>query len=278
MYADDTQIYISFPPSDSSTSLAKLSSTLDSVHAWFTSNRLSLNPSKTEYLIIGTPHQRAKMVSSVIPFSDNQLHPTPSARNLGFIFDSDLSHTKHISSVCQSSFFHIRQLRQIRPCLDQNSATILANSLVSTKLDYCNSLYYGLPASSIKRLQLVQNTLARVVVTSVKRRHHISPILKKLHWLPINQRITYKIATIIYKTLQNKQPSYLFDLLTQVTPSGRRSSTKFLLDLPRLTSSNGRRSFTFAAPTIWNSIPLALRQSSSIMAFRSGLKTYLFPP
>jgi hypothetical protein len=218
------------------------------------------------------------MVSSVIPFSDNQLHPTPSARNLGFIFDSDLSHTKHISSVCQSSFFHIRQLRQIRPCLDQNSATILANSLVSTKLDYCNSLYYGLPASSIKRLQLVQNTLARVVVTSVKRRHHISPILKKLHWLPVNQRITYKIATIIYKTLQNKQPSYLFDLLTQVTPSGRRSSTKFLLDLPRLTSSNGRRSFTFAAPTIWNSIPLALRQSSSIMAFRSGLKTYLFPP
>ena len=278
LYADDTQLYISFSPSDSSISLTRLSSTLNSVHTWFTSNRLLLNPSKTEYILIGTPQQCSKLTSTDLIFAGNMLSPTPSSHNLGVIFDSDLSLKNHISNVCQSSFYHIRQLRQIRPCLDLNSTTIIANSLVSTKLDYCNSLYYGLPESSITRLQRVQNSLARVVHPSVKRHHHISPVLKKLHWLPIHQRIIHKIATITYKTLHNHQPSYLHNLITHVTTSGRRSSDQSLLETHRITSSNGRHSFLYAAPTIWNSLPLSLRQSSSILSFRSGLKTHLFPP
>src|SRR5258708_1381921 len=87
---------------------------------------------------------------------------------------------------------------QIRSSIDINSATILANALVHSKLDYCNSLYYSLPNSSIHRLQLVQNALARVVVPSTLRHHHITPVLKGLHWLPVEQRIKYKIASITY--------------------------------------------------------------------------------
>jgi hypothetical protein len=153
LYADDTQLYISFSSSGSHDSLASLSSTLDSVYTWLTTNRLSVNPSKTEYLIIGTWQQRAKLTSSSLIFNGTPLTPTDSARNLGVIFDQDLSMKKHISSICQTSFYHIRQLRQVRSSLDTNSTMILANSLVSTKLDYCNSLFYGLPASSLNRLQ-----------------------------------------------------------------------------------------------------------------------------
>jgi hypothetical protein len=186
---------------------------------------------------------------------------------------------KHISSICQSSFYHIRQLRQVRSSLDSNSAIILANSLVSSKLDYCNSLFYGLPASSLNRLQRVQNALARVVVPSVKRHHHISPTLKELHWLPIKQRIDFKIASITFKTLQSRQPSYLFEHLTPHVPSSNlRSSKKHLLVIPRIASQNGRRAFSFAAPTIWNSLPLHLRSCTSLPIFLSGLKTHLFPP
>ena len=150
-YADDTQLYVSFSSSGSSIALETMSSTLDKVYSWFCINRLSVNPSKTEYLLIGMPQQRAKIVNSSISFRNLALVPSQSARNLGVTFDSSLDFKDHISSVCRSYSYHIRQLRQIRTSLDENSAIILANSLVQSKVDYCNSLYSGLPEITIVR-------------------------------------------------------------------------------------------------------------------------------
>jgi hypothetical protein len=278
-YADDTQLYMSFDSSDSDYSLTLLSSVLDSVHNWLFANRLTVNPSKTEFLIIGTPQQRTKLKSTQIKFHSSTLTPTDSTRNLGVIFDKDLSLKLHISSVCKTSYYHIRQLRQIRSSLDSNSAIILANALVSSKLDYCNSLLFDLPAISLNRLQKVQNSLARVVVPSVKRHQHITPTLKMLHWLPIQQRIQFKIASLTFKTLLYHQPSYLLDLITPYVPTRNlRSADKSLLTVPNIRSANGRPSFSFAAPTIWNSLPLPLRLSPTLSLFLSQLKTYLFPP
>ena len=209
-YADDTQLYISFSSSDSDQSLGHLSSVLDQVYSWFCSNRLSVNPSKTEYLLIGTPQQRAKISNSSIYFQNLALSPSHTARNLGVIFDDNLDFKSHISSICRSSFFQIRQLRQIRSSLDKNSAIILANSLVHSKLDYCNSLLYGLPASSTIRLQYVQNSLARVVCNSSRFQTHTSSLLRNLHWLPVTHRIKFKIALLTFKTLHFGKPSYLY--------------------------------------------------------------------
>src|SRR6267154_1586189 len=204
----------SFSSTDFQSRLSAFSSALDSLYHWFSSNRLSINPSKTEFLLIGTPQQRLKFSSISIAFRSSILSPTTHCRNLGVVFDGDLSFDKHISSICSSSFYHIRQLRQIRSVLDRPFAILLANALVSTKLDYCNSLLFGLPLHSIRRLQLVQNSLARVVVPSTRRFHPITPVLRSLHWLPISSRIDYKIASITFKTLQNQQPTYLHQLLT----------------------------------------------------------------
>ena len=278
LYADDTQLYISFSAADSQSSLATLTSKLDLVHTWLTTNRLTVNPSKTEYLIIGTPQQCSKLISSTISFSGTTISSSDSVRNLGVTFDSNLSLQKHISSICQTSYYHIKQLRQVRSVLDNNSAILLANSLVSSRLDYCNSLYFGLPQTSINRLQRIQNSLARVVMPFVKRHDHITPALQKLHWLPIHQRITFKIATLTFKTLRHQEPSYLHELLILHNPvRSLRSSSQCLLDIPNIRSENGRRSFSFAAPTIWNSLPLALRSSTCLTSFRSSLKTLLFP-
>lgn len=279
LYADDTQLYISFSPHDHLDSLRHLSATLDSVYTWLSANRLVVNPSKTEYLLIGSKFQRSKLISSSVIFKGNILSPTPTARNLGVTFDGELTLTKHISSVTSSCYHVIRQLRQIRSSLDHNSSVLLANALVSSKLDFCNSLYYGLPQSSIHRLQLTQNSLARVVCPAVKRHDHITPTLRRLHWLPIISRITYKVALVTYKTLHNQSPSYLNSLLVPYIPTRHlRSSDKHLLTFPPIKSSTGRRSFSFAAPTIWNSLPLALRTATSLQSFRAALKTHLFPP
>ena len=234
-YADDTQLYISFSSTDSASSLSLLSSTLDSIYVWLHNNRLSVNPSKTEYLLIGNPQQQRKIISSSITFGGTLISPTDSARNLGVIFDNNLSFNKQISSVCKNSFYHIRQLKQVRSSLDHKSTIILANSLVSSKLDYCNSLYYGLPSSSLSRLQSVQNSLARLVVPSVRRTDHITPILKRLHWLPIEQRIKFKIAVLTFNTLSHKQPTYLSQLLVPYQPTRNlRSSDQHLLVVPNI--------------------------------------------
>ena len=278
-YADDTQLYISFSSTDSDQSLRHLSSVLDQVYSWFCSNRLSVNPSKTEYLLIGTVQQRAKICNSSVHFQNLVLTPTHTARNLGVIFDANLDFKTHISSICRSSFYQIRQLRQIRSSLDRSSAIILANSLVHSKLDYCNSLLYGLPASSTIRLQYVQNSLARVVCKSSRRQAHTSALLKSLHWLPVTQRIKYKIALLTFKTLHHGKPAYLSDLISPYKPSRNlRSSDANLLAVPFIRTELGKRSFSFAAPTVWNNLPPDLRSCSVVSTFCSKLKTYLFPP
>ena len=206
MYADDTQLYLSFSASDSHSALTFLSNSLDSVHKWLSSNYLSLNPTKTEYLLIGTLQQRSRVASDLISFSGCNIHPTASAKNLGVTFDSDLSLSKHISYVCQRSYHSIRTLRQIRSSLDHNSAVLLANTLVSSNIDYCNSLYFGLPKNSLHRLQLVQNSLARAILPSVKRRDNITPALHKLDCLPVEKRIHYNIFLLTYKYIRSNSP------------------------------------------------------------------------
>ena len=108
------------------------------------------------------------------------------------------------------SFSYHRDIRRIRHLLPLSAATALANSLVSSKLDYCNSLYNGISQANLNKIQRIQNTLARVV-TNTSKFEHITPILKKLHWLPIKQRIDYKLCLLTYKTLQIQQPTYLYN-------------------------------------------------------------------
>src|SRR5207245_86789 len=136
-------------------------------------------------------------------------------------------------------------------------------------------------ASFLTVILPLKNALARVVVPSVRRNHHITPTLRQLHRLPIQKRITFKIAFITFKTLHHKQPSYLADLLTtrhDTSHNTRSSYSPNFLSVPKIYSERGRRSFLYAAPTIWNSLPDSLRASVSVSSFLSGLKTHLFPP
>ena len=141
LYADDTQLYISFTPTNAALSLESLTTTFNDILSWMNLNKLLLNPSKTEFLLIGTKQQRLKFSDLTNLSLSNDIIPvSSSARNLGFIFDSDMSFSDQINSVSKSCHFHIRDIRRIRHLLPLSTATALANSLVSSKLDYCNSL------------------------------------------------------------------------------------------------------------------------------------------
>ena len=175
-----------------------------------------------------------------------------------------------------SCHFHIRDIRRIRHLLPLSAATALANSLVSSKLDYCNSLYSGISQSNLNKLQRIQNSLARVI-TNTSKYQHITPTLKKLHWLPLKQRIDYKLCLLTYKTLTNQQPTYLYNSLSFPSHSvSTRSSDSLVLSIPYVRSSLGKRAFSVIGPRLWNSLPPDTRNSNSLPTFRSKLKTHFF--
>src|SRR5258706_7222620 len=159
-------------------------------------------------------------------------------------------------NVCKSSYFHLRALRHIRKWISDDTAKTIACATVAGRLDYCNSVPYGAPVSNIKKLQRVQNSLARIVVGS-RRRDHITPVLADLHWLPVQYRVQYKLALIAFKVLTTQQPQYLHDHIRLYQPvrSLRSCSRNNILLDGRTNINFAKRAFCHAIPTIWNSLP-----------------------
>ena len=283
LYADDTQIYMSQSVSNAKESLEKLQHCLISVSAWMTGSKLELNPSKTEFLLIGTKLQREKFLNNFpCLLLGQETNPSTSAKNLGVLFDSSLNFRKHISQTCRACFYHIRDLRRIRKNLSLDLAKHIAVALVSSKLDYCNSLFHNMPEKDIARLQRVQNCLARVV-TNAPRFSRPVPILKQLHWLPVNFRIHFKICAITFRTLKENQPAYLADLLVRPKCSKYLCSTnsnRFVV--PRIKTKAGSRAFSISGPALWNALPVPIRNAKTILTFRKLLKSHpfdlAFPP
>jgi hypothetical protein len=242
---------MSFSATEFCQNISYLENTISLVQKWMLSNFLSLNPSKTEFLIIGLRQQLAKLNHPTISLPNSvTLCPVKSARNLGVIFDSTLSDSEHISAISKSCFNHIRDLRRLRSSIDQTTACTIATALIHSKLDYCNSLLLNLPSSSTNRLQFVLNSAARVTKTS--NYDHLNPVLESLHWLKINQRIHYKVVSLTYKILLSDQPSYLRSLLSLQSSRSTRYSSVVTLTRPsnpsRLKITN--RSFYHTAPAL----------------------------
>jgi len=142
---------------------------------------------------------RLKKQFAKIYISFSSINTTQSACNLGFIFDEHLTFSNQISSPSRSCHYHIRHLHCSRPYLDSKTASTIATSIVHSKLDYCNSLYYDLPKSQLNHLQQIQNSLARAIVKAPKS-CHITPILRSLHWLRITECTEYKLLSLSYKS------------------------------------------------------------------------------
>ena len=157
LYADDTQIYMSLSVSNVKESLEKLQHCLMGVSAWMTGSKLKLNPSKTESLLIGSKQKFLNNFPCLILGQDT--NPSSSAKNLGIVFDSSLNFRKHISPTCRACSYHIRDLRRVRKSLSRYLAKQIAVALVSSKLDYCNSLFRNMSEKDIARLQRVKDCL-----------------------------------------------------------------------------------------------------------------------
>ena len=244
---------------------------------WFLMNGLCLNPSKSESIFLGTGAQvnKAKSHSSIL-VADNAIVVAREIKSLGVVLDEKLSFDAHVDKICKAAQYHIRALRHIRQSLSTEVAKSVACSIVGSRVDYCNSLLIGISAKNINKLQKIQNTVARVI-TGHRKFDHITPVLKDLHWLPIKSRLKFKLSTIVFKTLSSNQPAYLRELMHH-PPLVRtlRSTENNYLVVPRCKTVIASRAFSIAAPTVWNEIPVEIRNSTSLLTFKKKLKTFFF--
>ena len=218
--------------------------------------------------------------SCLLSVGSAKIKPANIVRNLGSIFDKHMNMENNISSKIQSAYYQLHRISKIRNYLDQHSCKMLVNSLVTSRIDFnrSNSLLAGLPSTLIKRLQVVQNHAARLI-TRTRMRDHVTPILKALHWLPITQKVKYKILVLTHKCIYEKSaPEYLQKLLHKYNPTRllRSSADTSKLSVPSYDKKESEKCFSVCAPILWNSLPVVLRSNQNIITFKKHLKTYLF--
>ena len=180
-----------------------------------------------------------------------------------------------ISKIVKLANYNLRNIRAIQSYLTPQGSEQLIHAFVSSYLDNFNSLLFGLPKYQISKLQKVQNAAARFVTKS-RLSVSVTPVLKRLHWLPVQQRIQYKICLITYRALKGLAPDYICTLVNRSSSrSGLRSSSAVNLFCPKTRRSWGDRAFVSAAPRLWNSLPLNLKMETSYEVFKTKLKTHL---
>ncbi|XP_029285402.1 uncharacterized protein LOC115006916 [Cottoperca gobio] len=220
-------------------------------------------------VILGPKCLRNAFSNDIEALDGINLASSTNVRNLGVIFDQDLSFNSHINQISRTAFFHLHNIAKIRHILSQNDAEKLVHAFVISTLDYCNSL--------LSTLQLIQNAVARVL-TRTRKRDHITPVLAALHWLPVKYRIEFKILLLTYKAINGQAPAYFKDLIVPYKPTrALRSQTAGLLVVPRVSKSTmGARAFSYQAPLQWNQLPVCVREADTLSTFKSRLKIFLF--
>ncbi len=279
LYADDSQLYLAFEPNLNQSQIDAvdcMEKSISDVRNWMLHNKLMINDGKTVFMTIGnTPHlsklnfNSIKVGNDVIPVSDG-------AKNLGVTFDSGMTMQAHINTTCKSGFYHLRNIARIRKCLTKESCVTLVHAFISSRLDYCNSLLAGVPKCHLRKLQVLQNSAARLV-TFTRKFDHISPVLFNLHWLPVEERINFKILLLTYKALNGKAPAYITEMLSFKDTRQTRYMQSAPLYVPKIKRSTfGGRSFSSVAPSLWNSLPVSIRTAKDVDVFKTKLKTHLF--
>ena len=279
-YADDLQIMASSPATGFNMLTDNFVKCLSLIDTFMSAHHLRLNQCKTKLIPIGTWQQTSRLTTNSVSVNALEIPFCQVAKNLGFYFDLHLTMQEHIKTLTSSCSYQLRRLRFIRRFLNRTSLESLVHAFVHSRLDYCNSLFYGISSNLVFKLQSIQNQAAKLVDGGLKF-DHVGPILKKLHWLKVDKRIIFRIAILVFRCLKSQAPKYLID---KCVPKNLhdvnyrlRSSDMNLLIVPNAQLVIGSRNFAVAGPIVWNSLPHHLRcPDLSFERFRKELKSYLF--
>src|SRR5688572_6004831 len=276
-YADDLQSYLHCSASDAASAVRLMSLATDTLSAWLSSNRLRLNPLKTQFIWLGTRQQLAKLDLNLLAAEFPLISFSTSVRDLGVILDQELTFSPRCLAPAFTIFVNLRLLLALFQPL------LLIHAFVCSRLDYCSSLYTGLPQVHLSSLERVFRSAARLV-GCIPRYGRVSSYMHHiLHWLPLRHRILYRLCSLVWQCVLGSAPRYLrsiFTLSSSLTGrSALRSSSRgdFLVPFAR-TATKQRRAFSVVGPTTWNDLPSFLRLSprTHSTSFYTQLKTFLY--
>jgi hypothetical protein len=274
IYADDIHLSISASVDDLHTAATKLAAKIMEIKLWLQRNGLILNENKTECVLFGTAPLLAKCSLTHLRLGNHDIQLSNSTRYLGVILDSSLTMDEHIRKVCRESFGYMRAISRQRKAMDNTSLRMLLNSLVLSRIEYASSLLFGVNKSLLKRLEAVSNSALRIVARKRKFDHLTEARLQHL-WLPVESRQIIRILVLVYTSLHSRRPAYLADILQLQENRHTRSQTQQLLVVPRTAGRMADRSFSVAGPSLWNTIPLSIRQASRVEVFRTQVTKFL---
>ena len=237
MYADDTQLYITFDHDQSEMQVAILEMCLMNIKNWMTEFFLKLNEDKTQLLVIPSK-KTVNPIDISVTFNGSQSESLNEAKNLGVYFDNNSNMSKQVKHIVSTGYYHLRNLWSIGSMLPKELKIKLVHSFVLSRIDYCNSCLYGIRKCEMDQLQKLMNSAVRFIFNLIgdRYRDHITPYLEVLHFLQVEYRIKFKIALMAYRCINNFAPIYLKQLLTpkEGLQSLRMSSDCFRLNIPKL--------------------------------------------
>ena len=269
-FADDHQVYRSYHVDFQYNCLEiEVNRCFSIIKQWMDMSCLKLNGDKTEIIVFSPPDKSHSLALQHVIVDSNCLVLSKEVKNLGFWLDRSLLFDTHVSKVISNGYHLLKNISKIRRFLSIPQLSVLCTSTILSRIDYCNSLFYGMSKSNISKLQGLQNAAARLIYGR-RKRDGVSDLFKCLHWLPVEARIYFKVILLAFKCLHGLAPSYLSDLIILLDANNQR------VHMPYFSTKFGDRSFSHAGPRLWNSLPLYLRKVDSLVAFKAQLKYYLF--
>lgn len=279
LYADDLQLYLPFTPSANSEAVQMINSELDKISGWCSTNSLTLNAKKSKLMLLGSPNHVAQFdqITFNVVINGERIERVDKAKNLGLTFDSHLRFESHISECARNCFYRLKLLYKLRPYLSEKLRVALCESLVLSRLNYCDTVYGPcLLVRTAKLVQRVQNACTRFCF-KVPPRSHITPFLNSANIIKMEARRKLHLATMLFGVISSGIPKYLFDKLkwSQDRCKYQRRACTSVFVTPRHRLVAFRGSFRYAATRCWNNLPPPLRALKVRSTFKKHLRHHL---
>ena len=279
-YADDNSGYCTFSMSSASELFEELvPGLLTDISNWMEQYFLKINTDKTKVIIFGSRSFHSSLeYSSITLLNEEIISITEEVKYLGVYLDNRLTMKRHINKITSRCYMTLRAINGVRSFLSQHQCEVLINACVTSRIDYCNCLFYNLSRNNCtEKLTKIQRYASKIIFKKDRRQglpFHIR--LDMLHWLPVDKRITYKALILVFKCLHNQAPQLLASLLTLISSGRHARSNALVTNSFYPATSVGKRAFVYFAPRLWNALPASIREIELLSTFKSTLKTYLF--
>ena len=273
IYADDTQLYIAFEKCDILSTVSDIGQCLREIRNWMSTLFLKINEDKTKFLMISSNDDLYNVYTDLcISFSGNIIAPSLNAVNLGVTFDSTMSMETYIKNIISKGYFKLNNFRRNADKLTYDLKLQLVTAYILPIIDYCNITFLAASKLNVNKLQKLLNSSIRFIfnLTGKRYRNAITPYMKKLHILPVEYRIKYKVSLTVYKCFHDLAPDYLKELIqSKVTYSHLRSfNDLYSLQTVIPKSKYGKSTFSYVAPVIWNQLPQNIKLSPYVECFK----------